>query len=62
MIVTVSGRHMEVTPALKTFAEEKATRAKSKIAACSAAEMKVLLPITLVLLRPIATELGPPAR
>lgn len=26
MIVTVSSRHMDVTPALKTFAEEKAQR------------------------------------
>lgn len=26
MIITVSGRHMEVTPALKTFAEEKANK------------------------------------
>lgn len=26
MIITVSGRHMDVTPALKTFAEEKANK------------------------------------
>ncbi|MDB5296309.1 MAG: raiA [Phycisphaerales bacterium] len=26
MIITVTGRHMDVTPALKTFAEEKANK------------------------------------
>ncbi|MCC6238837.1 MAG: HPF/RaiA family ribosome-associated protein [Phycisphaerales bacterium] len=26
MIVTVSGRHMEVTPALKSYAEKKADK------------------------------------